>query len=50
MMMIATFTNSEGVICRPPKANHRCAPELKSMPELPIPGTRTAINMMSMPA
>ena len=43
--MMATFTNSDGVICNPPNANHRCAPAFQPMPELPRNGRRTATNM-----
>ena len=45
--MIASFVNSEGVICSGPRANQRCAVPVESV--VPMPGTRTRIRAATEP-
>jgi hypothetical protein len=47
MMINAILQNSEGVICTPPSANHRCAVPVESVE--PIPGIRTSTRASSEP-
>ncbi len=49
MMMSPTFTNSEGVIWKPPSENQRWAAVVSPSGVEPIPGIRTRISVTIIP-